>query len=297
MGTVKVAVTGSSGLIGTALVADLRADGCDVVRLVRRAAVADDEAGWDPVAGLVDTGSLDGCDAVVNLAGAGVGDHRWSAAHKQQILRSRLDATATISRAVAASDPPPPVLVSASAVGYYGDTGATSVDETGPKGTGFLADVVEAWERAADPAREAGVRVAHPRSGLVMARHGGAWGRMLPLFRLGLGGRLGSGTQYWPFITLVDEVRALRFLLSEPLVGPVNLTAPTPATNSQVTEAVGHALHRPVVLPVPAFALRAAFGELSSEVLGSARVLPAALTRAGFTWHHPDIGSAAASLR
>lgn len=292
----KVAVTGASGLIGTALVAALRSDGHDVVRLVRRAPVAADEAGWDPAAGAVDLDAIAGCDGVVHLAGAGVGDHRWTAAYKEKIRRSRVDGTGTIARAVGRLDPAPRVLVSASAVGYYGDTGDLPVDETAPRGNGFLADVVEGWERAADPARDAGIRVVHPRSGLVVAREGGAWARMLPLFRLGLGGRLGSGTQYWSFISLADEVRALRFLLDGALEGPVNLTAPSPATNAEVTRAMGRALHRPTALPVPAFALRTVLGEFSSEVLGSIRVLPTALTEAGFQWQHPDIAAAAATL-
>ncbi len=292
----KIAVTGASGLIGSALVPALRSEGHDVLRLVRRTAEAPDEVSWDPARGTVDAEGLAGTDAVVHLAGVGVGDHRWTDAYKREILDSRVDGTTTIAHAVAALDPKPAVLLSASAIGYYGDTGDRPVDESAPRGEGFLAGVVEAWEGAAEAARAAGIRVVHPRSGLVMARGGGAWARMLPLFRLGVGGRLGGGRQYWSFITLDDEVRALTFLLTAEVSGPVNLTAPTPATNTEVTAAMGSALHRPTLLPVPAFALKAVLGEFSSEVLGSARVLPHALQAAGFEFHHADIRSAAATL-
>lgn len=292
----KIAVTGASGLIGSALVPALRSEGHDVLRLVRRTADAPDEVTWDPSRGTVDAERLAGTDAVVHLAGAGVGDHRWTEAYKREILDSRVDGTSTIAHAVAALDPKPAVLLSASAIGYYGDTGDRLVDESASRGEGFLAGVVEAWEGAAEAARAAGIRVVHPRSGLVMARGGGAWARMLPLFRLGVGGRLGGGHQYWSFITLDDEVRALTFLLTADVSGPVNLTAPTPATNAEVTAAMGSALHRPTVLPVPAFALKAVLGEFSSEVLGSARVLPRVLQAAGFEFRHADIRTAAATL-
>lgn len=289
-------MTGASGLIGTALVAHLRADGHEVLRLVRRPAARPDEVTWDPVAGTVDLGRLSGVDAVVHLAGAGVGEHRWTAAYRQVILDSRVQGTGTIARAVAELDPAPGVLVSASAIGFYGDTGSRAVDETAPRGAGFLAEVVEAWEAAAEPARVAGVRVVHPRSGLVMARSGGAWARLLPLFRLGVGGRLGNGRQYWSYITLEDEVRALTHLLDSELAGPVNLTAPEPATNAEITKAMGAALHRPTLLPVPAIALRTVLGEFSSEVLGSARVRPARLLADGFAFRHPDLVSAVATV-
>ena len=253
----KIAVTGASGLIGTALVPALRGEGHDVLRLVRRTSRAPEEVTWDPVAGTVDLERMAGTDAVIHLAGVGVGDRRWSPAHKADILRSRVLGTTTIARAVAALDPRPSVLVSASAIGFYGDTGARTVDEHDPAGNGFLAQVVQAWEAAADEARAAGVRVVHPRNGLVMSKAGGAWGRMLPLFRLGLGGRLGSGKQYWSYITLPDEVRALSFLLDCELSGPVNLMAPNPVTNAELTRAMGAELHRPTFFPVPAIALRA----------------------------------------
>jgi uncharacterized protein len=292
----KVVVTGSSGFIGQPLVASLRGDGHDVVRLVRRNPQAPDEVRWDPPAGIVDTHALVGVEAVVNLAGTGIGDRRWTADRKREILRSRVDATSTIARAIARLDPAPRVLVSASAVGYYGDTGDRETDEAGPKGRSFASDVAEAWELAAEPARVAGIRVVHPRSGLVMGRGGGAWGRLVPLFRLALGGRLGSGRQYWSYLTLADEVRGLRFLIDSDLAGPVNLTSPHPVTNAEMTAAMGRALHRPALLPAPVFALRAALGEFSSEVLASLRVVPARLTVAGFAWEHPDLESAVATL-
>ncbi len=292
----RVAVTGASGLIGPALVAHLRGLGHEVLRLVRRPAGAPDEVTWDPAAGTVDLGRLAGTQAVVHLAGAGVGDHRWTAAYRTVILDSRVQGTGTIARAVAELDPAPAVLVSASAIGFYGDTGDRVVDETAPRGAGFLAEVVEAWEAAAEPARAAGIRVVHPRSGLVMARSGGAWARMLPLFRLGLGGRLGNGRQYWSYITLEDEVRALTHLLDSELAGPVNLTAPNPATNAEITKAMGVALHRPALLPVPAIALKTVLGEFSSEVLGSIRVRPTRLVADGFIFRHPDLVSAVATV-
>jgi len=292
----KIAVTGASGLIGTALVPALRRDGHQVLRLVRSPAHAPDEVTWNPAEDSIDHAPLAGTHAVIHLAGAGVGDHRWTDAYKAQILNSRVQGTRTIAHAAATLDPPPSVLVCASAIGFYGDTGDRPVDESAPAGTGFLADVVQQWEAAANEARTTGVRVVHPRSGLVMSRTGGAWARMLPLFRLGLGGRLGNGRQYWSFITLADEIRALTHLLSSQLSGPVNLTAPHPVTNTELTHAMGRALHRPTVLPVPAFALKTVLGEFSTEVLSSARVLPTALQRDGFTFHHPDITSALATL-
>jgi uncharacterized protein len=292
----KIAVTGASGLIGTALVPALRRDGHDVLRLVRRPARSADEVTWDPTAGTVDLDRLAATDAVVHLAGIGVGDKRWSAAHKADILSSRVEGTRTIAHAVATLDPHPAVLVSASAIGFYGDTGDRAVDESAPAGTGFLAGVVQAWEAAADEARAAGVRVVHTRSGLVMSRKGGAWGRMLPLFRLGLGGRLGTGDQYWSFITLEDEVRALTFLLAAGLTGPVNLTAPHPVTNAELTKAMGAVLHRPTFFAVPSIALKVVLGEFSTEVLTSARVLPHALETAGFAFMHPDVRSAVATI-
>lgn len=289
----KVAITGASGLIGSALVPHLRSRGDEVLRLVRRPASAADEVSWDPAAGTVDLQRLAGIDAVVHLAGAGVGDHRWTDAYKRTILDSRVDGTHTIVKAMTALDPRPKTLVAGSAIGWYGDTGDRAVDESAPAGDGFLADVVRAWEAAADPARAAGIRVTHARTGLVVAKEGGAWGKLFPIFRLGLGGKLGSGRQYWSWISLRDEIAALTFLLdNDSMTGPVNLTGPSPATNAQVTSAMGKVLGRPTLFAVPAFALKTVLGEFSSEVLGSARVLPSVLESAGFTWQDPTVESA-----
>jgi uncharacterized protein len=289
----RVAVTGASGLIGTALVPHLRSVGHEVVRLVRRPAAAPDEVTWDPKAGTVDLDALAGVDGVIHLAGAGVGDHRWTDDYKREILDSRVDGTHTIVNAMLALDPRPRVLVSASAIGWYGDTGDRIVDETAPAGSGFLADVVRAWEAAAGPAASAGIRVVHPRTGLVVAKSGGAWARMFPLFRLGVGGKLGPGSQYWSWISLRDEVCALQFLLEQDhLSGPVNLTGPDPQTNAEITRVMGTIMGRPTILPAPAFALKAVLGEFSSEVLGSARVVPAVLEGAGFAFQDPTIESA-----
>lgn len=289
----KVAITGASGLIGSALVPHLRARGDEVLRLVRRAATAPDEVQWDPSAGTVDLAAMAGVEAVVHLAGAGVGDHRWTDAYKKTILDSRVDGTHTIVRAMTQLDPLPKTLVAGSAIGWYGDTGDRAVDETAPAGTGFLADVVRAWEAAADPASAAGIRVTHARTGLVVAKEGGAWAKLFPIFRLGLGGKLGSGKQYWSWISLRDEVTALTYLLdNEALRGPVNLTGPAPATNAEVTTAMGRVLGRPTLFPVPAFALKTVLGEFSTEILSSARVIPDVLTSAGFTWQDDTVESA-----
>ncbi|MFB8176919.1 TIGR01777 family oxidoreductase [Streptomyces sp. NPDC055966] len=298
----RVAITGSTGLIGSALTRSLLADGHQVVRLVRdRFATAprdgSETAHWDPVAERVQPGALDGADAVVHLAGAGVGDKRWTSGYKREILDSRVRGTTALARAVAAAAAPPRVLVSASATGYYGDTGERITDESGPAGDDFLASVCVAWEAAADLARQAGVRVVHPRTGLVVSAEGGAFGRLLPLFRLGLGGRLGSGDQYWPVISLTDHIAALRFALdTEELSGPVNLTAPEPPTNREVTRALSRALHRPAFAAVPAVALRAVLGEFATSITCSARVVPGALEKAGFSFAHPTVGEALDSV-
>ena len=289
----RIAVTGSSGLIGSALVPHLRAAGHEVQRVVRRTSSAPDEITWDPAKGTIDLAALNGVDGVVHLAGAGVGDHRWSDDYKREILNSRVDSTNTIVRAMQQVEHRPRVLVSASAIGWYGDTGDRIVDETAPAGTGFLADVVRAWEGASQVAVESGIRVVNPRTGLVVAKSGGAWARMFPLFKFGLGGKLGNGKQYWSWISLRDEVCALQFLLEqEHLSGPVNLTGPTPVTNAEVTSVMGHVLGRPTLLPAPAFALKAALGEFSTEVLGSTRVVPAVLEQAQFRFQDSTIESA-----
>ena len=284
----KVAVTGASGLIGSALVPHLRASGHDVVRLVRRATTSQDEVRWDPVAGTVEPGGLDGIDGAIHLAAAGIGDKRWTEAYKREVLDSRVLGTATLARAMAELDRKPAVLVSQSAAGWYGDTGDTAVDESAPNAKGrFPADVVRAWEAAADPARDAGIRVVHPRSGLVMTKHGGALKRMLPIVRLGGGGPLGSGRQYWPIISLGDELRALTYLLTSTLEGPVNVCIPEVPTNKDFTKALGHALHRPTLLPAPGFAIKVVIGGFAEEVLASTRMVPRKLLADGFVFEDP----------
>ncbi|PZG90011.1 TIGR01777 family protein [Streptomyces sp. NTH33] len=289
----RVAVAGASGLIGGALVRSLRADGHEVVRLVRRAPRGVDEVRWDPAGRSVDTAGLAGCDVVVNLAGAGVGDHRWTEEYKKEIRDSRVLGTAALAEAVASLDVPPRVFVSGSAIGFYGDTGDRVVDEDAPPGDGFLPRLCVEWEQAAAPAREAGVRTVFARTGLVVAREGGAWGRLFPLFKAGLGGRLGDGRQYWSFIALHDEVAALRHLVdTRSLSGPVNLTAPQPLTNREITAAMGRVLHRPTLLSVPAPVLRSVLGEMAGDVLGSARVVPKRLLESGFSFAFPGIEDA-----
>ncbi|WP_425834733.1 TIGR01777 family oxidoreductase [Streptomyces fractus] len=289
----RFVVAGASGLIGSALVRSLTDDGHDVVRLVRRAPRAADEARWDPKESYVDTSRLAGCEAIVNLAGAGVGDHRWTDAYKREIRDSRILGTGTLARAAAGLDTPPRVFLNGSAVGYYGDTGARTVDESAPAGDGFLPSLCVEWEAAAAPAHQAGIRTVFARTGLVVARGGGAWGKLFPLFRAGLGGRMGDGRQYWSYIALADHVAALRHLLdTDGLAGPVNLTAPQPATNREVTAAMGRVLRRPAVLPVPSFALRVALGEMAGDVLGSTRAVPTRLLESGFEFTHPGVEQA-----
>ncbi|AWZ05047.1 MULTISPECIES: TIGR01777 family oxidoreductase [unclassified Streptomyces] len=286
----RIAVTGATGLIGSALGRSLKADGHEVVRFVRREPAAADEARWDPARGYVDPAGLAGCDAVVHLAGAGVGDHRWTDAYKREIRDSRVKGTAAMASAVAVMAEPPFVFVCGTAIGYYGDTGDTPVDESAPAGEGFLPEVCVAWEAAAAPAREAGIRTVFARTGLVVAAEGGAWGKLFPIFKAGIGGRLGSGRQYWSHISMHDEIAALRHLLDTPsLAGPVNLTAPEPLTNREVTAAMGRVLHRPAVFAVPAPVMRVVLGEFSQDVLGSQRVRPARLLESGFVFRHPGI--------
>ncbi|TKT00432.1 TIGR01777 family oxidoreductase [Streptomyces lasalocidi] len=289
----RIAVAGASGLIGNALVRSLTADGHEVRRLVRRAARGPQEVCWDPEREYVDAAGLAGCDAVVNLAGAGVGDRRWSEAYKKRIHDSRVLGTRALARAVAALDEPPRVLVNGSAMGIYGETGERIADEDAPPGRGFLPELCVEWEAAAAPAEEAGVRTAFARTGLVVARQGGAWGRLFPLFKAGLGGRMGDGRQYWSYIALHDEVAAIRHLLDrDDLSGPFNLTAPEPLTNREITEAMGRVLGRPTVFAVPAPVLRTVLGEMAGDVLGSARVVPRRLLESGFRFAYPGIDDA-----
>jgi len=293
--TVRVAISAASGLIGSALAGDLKADGADVLRLVRRPARSPTEISWNPQAAAdgLDPAALRGVDAVVHLSGAPVAARRWTPARKAVLRSSRIQSTRTIAAGIAAADPRPGVLLCASAIGYYGDTGDRAVDESAPGGAGFLAELVRDWEAAAHPASAAGIRVASFRSGVVLAADGGMLGRLLLPFRLGLGATLGSGRQYLSWMSLTDEVRALRFLLgSADAAGPFNLTAPAPVTNAQFTGALAAALGRPALLNLPTFVLRTALGEVASELLGSARVMPARLRAAGFSFAHPDIATA-----
>ncbi|MGE2733334.1 TIGR01777 family oxidoreductase [Mycolicibacterium vaccae] len=289
-----IAVAGSSGLIGTALVYALRATDRRVLRLVRRAPTNADEVFWSPDTGELDADALRGVDAVVNLCGVGVGEKRWSGAFKQSLRDSRIDPTEVLSRAVA--DARVPVLINASAVGYYGDTGSTPVDETAGPGEGFLARLTVDWEAATAPASAHGVRVVLTRTGLVLAPSGGLLGRLKPLFSLGLGARLGNGRQYMSWISLEDQVRALMFVIGrDDLAGPVNFTGPAPVTNAEFTAALGRTLHRPTALTVPGFALRTMLGEFADEgVLSGQRAIPAALENAGFSFRHNTIGEALA---
>lgn len=287
----KIAVTGSSGLIGTALMPGLRADGHEVLTLVRRPARDASEVQWDPEAGQLEATALTGVEAAIHLAGAGIADHRWTPSYKDTILRSRVDSTRLLSERLAALDPRPRVLLSGSAIGWYGDTGAITVDEQAPSGQGFLAEVVRQWEASTQPAEQAGIRVCHLRTGIVLSADGGSLAKQLPLYRFGFGGPLASGQQWQSWITLADEVAAIRFLLTADSVsGSVNLVAPEPVTQRELAKALGRALHRPAVVPTPAFAVRLLFPGFADEgVLVGQRVIPRALVEAGFDFGARDI--------
>lgn len=284
----RIAVTGASGLIGSALVGHLKSQGHTVQRLVRRPAISSEEISWDPIAGTVDMDALAGVDAVIHLAGAGVSDKRWTKKYKSEILNSRLLGTTTIAKAVAIVKPQ--VFISASAIGWYGESGNRSVVESDRAGDDFLAAVCREWEAAADLAGD--VRTVKLRTGLVLDPTGGALGKMLPLFRFGLGGKLGNGKQWWSWITLHDQIRAITFLLENKVSGPVNATSPNPVTNSEFTAGLARAMHRPALFPVPAIALKITLGGFSSEILGSKKVIPQTLTEAGFEFDYPHISSA-----
>jgi uncharacterized protein len=287
---VDVAITGASGFLGSALTSSLQSDGHRVLRLVRGGITNGDEIGWDPDAGRIDAPALEGVDAVVHLAGEGIGERRWSAEQKRRILDSRAKGTAVLTAAVASRERKPQVLVSASAIGYYGSRGDELLNEDSAPGDDFLADVCKTWERETRPAVDAGVRVVNVRTGIVLARRGGTLQRMLLPFRLGLGGKQGSGRQWMSWIALSDHVAAMRAAIEDArLSGPVNLTSPNPVTNADFAAALGHALKRPTVLPTPMSALKLRYGEelIDSLLLASQRVLPSRLEAIAFPFEYP----------
>jgi len=291
----RVVISGATGLIGRALSGALTTAGHDVVRLTRRPTPSrPDEIGWDPAAGRLDTAGLAGANAVVHLAGESVAGGRWTDARKRAIRESRTAGTHLLATALAGLAQPPRVLVSASAIGYYGDRGDELLTEDSSPGSGFLAEVARAWEAAADPARRAGIRVVHPRIGMVLAAHGGALATMLPLFRLGLGGVVGSGHQHVAWIALGDLVEAIRFLLAtDGIAGAVNAVAPHPVTNRELTGTLGRVLRRPTLASLPAFLVPILFGEMGPALLlASTRALPARLENAGFRFPHPTLEEA-----
>ena len=289
----RVGVGGSSGLIGTALRRSLESDGYEVVPIVRRVA-RPGEIEWDPTAGRLSPDDIATLDAVVNLAGAGIGDHRWSDSYRQTILASRVETTTLLADTFATlGTDAPATLLNASAIGFYGDRGDVELTEQSPPGVGFLADVCTAWEAATDPAREVS-RVINLRTGIVLVSGGGALAKMLPLFKFGLGGRFGDGNQWMSWITLHDEIRAIVHLLTSDVGGPMNLTAPHPVTNREFADTLGSVLHRPTLIPVPEFGPKLLLGkELAQALLfDSARVQPTVLEGDGFTFDHPVLEGA-----
>ena len=292
-----VVVAGSHGLIGSALIAHLTAAGHRVRRLVRGPTRSSREISWDPYGDVLDPADLQGVDAVVNLGGAGIGDHLWTPAYRKTILHSRTVPTALLSRTLAAMDDGPAVLLQASAVGFYGNRGSDPLTEASPPGSGFLADVVRAWEAATEPTDVHRVRTVHLRTGMLLAPDGGALGRLLPLLRLGIGGPLGDGSNVWSWITLHDHVRAVEHLLTTPVVGPANLTAPAPVTQREVIRAIAHGINRPAAASVPAPLLRLVMRDMADELLlSSQKALPTVLEDSGFVWDHPGLEEAAGWL-
>ncbi|WP_306633018.1 TIGR01777 family oxidoreductase [Pseudarthrobacter siccitolerans] len=288
----RIVIAGASGLIGTHMSATFRDAGHQVVSLVRREPSSAAEVRWNPAAGELDPRALAGADAVVNLSGAGIGDRPWTRGRVEELLKSRLDATRTLTQAMGQLDSPPQVFVSQSGANYYGDAGNTVLRENAPQGTGTLARICGEWE-AASATAPPGVRVVNPRTAVVLSRSGGALGRLLPLIRLGVGGPLGNGRQFWPWVTLPDVSAAFLFLLQSDLSGPVNLCAPEEADVNTLVAALARALHRPAALRVPAPVLRLAMRNLADELLlASQRMEPDRLSSAGFTWQHPTLEQA-----
>ena len=290
----KIAVSGASGFIGSALVPALEAAGHDVVRLIRGRPAGSGELAWDPEIGTIDAYALTGIDAAVNLSGATIG-RRWNERRKTEILVSRVKSTSLLAETLAAIAPRPSVLVCAGGVGIYGNRGDEILTEESELGTGFLADVGRAWEDACEPARTAGIRVVNLRAGIVLSRDGGALQRLVTPFKLGLGGRVGSGKQWWSWVALDDVVGAIRFALEGDVAGPVNLVSPNPVTNAQFTKALGKAVGRPTVFPFPVLAAKAIFGEMAeAALLNGQRALPARLLDAGFGFEYPELDTALA---
>jgi len=295
-------LSGASGMLGTALRQALAERDARVLQLVRGNPVGAGQLRWNPMVedAVADSAPLEGLGTAIHLSGASLAAHRWSPAYKRELWLSRVESTRALAVTLAGLREPPATLLVASAIGFYGSRGDESLDETSGAGSGFMADLCREWEAAAQPAVEAGIRVVHLRLGVVLGREGGALAKMLPLFRLGLGGRLGSGRQWMSWISLEDAVAAILFAMDTPaLSGPVNLTAPQPVTNAEFTRALARAVHRPAMLPAPAFALRIALGEMADEaLLASARVVPSRLAGAGFAFANPTVGEAlAAALR
>jgi len=293
-GARRIAVSGSSGLVGTRLCAILRERGHTVLRLVRRPPSSADEIFWDPEAGRVDVAGLQGCDAVVHLAGENIAAGRWTADRKRRILESRVQGTRVLAEALASLRHPPSALLSASAIGYYGDRGSDPLDERSEHGAGFLCDVTHAWEAATTPAARARIRVVNLRIGVALASQGGALAKMLTPFRLGVGGVVGSGRQYMSWIALDDLVGAIHFaLFTQTVRGPVNATAPRPVTNYEFAKTLGRVLRRPALVPLPSPMVRLRFGEMGEALLlGGARVVPATLQKEGFEFLYPELEGA-----
>jgi len=291
----RILAAGVSGFLGTHLSDRLRTEGHEIVRLVRRPARTSDEVRWDPGAGQLDPAALSGVDAVVNLAGANIAERRWTGDFKEVLRASRVDTTATLAGTIAGmpADSRPRVLLNGSAIGWYGDTGDRVVEEDAPAGDGFMSDLCRVWEAATAPAERAGVRVVRLRSGLPLDRADGFLKPQLLPYRLGIAGKFGSGRQWIPWISLADWLSAVTFVLHrEDIAGPVNIVGPAPSTNAEFTRALGRALHRPTVMPVPGIALRILLGEMAVEALRSIRVLPGVLNRAGFRFQHPELADA-----
>lgn len=296
----EIAITGSSGLIGSALVEELTRTGHRAIRMVRRPVKAgEDEIFWDPASGQIDAEALEGIDGVVNMAGAGIGDRRWTDEYRRLLVSSRVDGTALLASTCAALKAPPAVLVSGSAIGYYGSRAAEQLTEESEPGSGFLADLCRDWEAAAQPATDSGIRTVFTRTGIVLSSDGGAMGKLLPLFKLGVGGKFGSGSQYMSWISIDDTVGAImHFLTTESTSGSYNLTAPNPVTNSDFTAALSEAVSRPAIFPVPRFGPRLIMGGDRADALlfDSARVLPERLVESGYRFEHSDLPSALADI-